>query len=190
MKDCMLTPDLFFGNLRLAARLLQYVSTRGLTIWLFCKLVLRLNFSFTISFAGFLTNLIGFLIPAYFSMKALDSPQPQDDIQWWVLNVFVRCTLLVKANDWRGKIGSLTGSSLDSSTSSNPSSTSFFTSFQCTTPSRHSPLSGSCFPKLRCVRLGLFKLLRNHKCWLSLAVHFTGRQDCLYPSIETCVRSV
>lgn len=39
-------------------------------------------------FAGFLTNLIGFLLPAYFSMRALDSPQPQDDIQWltyWVV---------------------------------------------------------------------------------------------------------
>jgi len=39
-------------------------------------------------FAGFLTNFIGFLIPAYFSMKALDSPQPQDDVQWltyWVV---------------------------------------------------------------------------------------------------------
>ncbi|PWN35440.1 uncharacterized protein FA14DRAFT_154854 [Meira miltonrushii] len=39
-------------------------------------------------FAGFLTNLIGFFLPAYFSMKALDSPQPQDDVQWltyWVV---------------------------------------------------------------------------------------------------------
>ncbi|CDR87318.1 related to YOP1-Ypt-interacting protein [Sporisorium scitamineum] len=38
--------------------------------------------------AGFLTNLIGFFIPAYFSLKALESPQPQDDIQWltyWVV---------------------------------------------------------------------------------------------------------
>ena len=39
-------------------------------------------------FAGFLTNLIGFAAPAYFSMKALESPQPQDDVQWltyWVV---------------------------------------------------------------------------------------------------------
>lgn len=34
--------------------------------------------------AGFLTNVIGFFIPAYFSMAALESPQPQDDIQWYV----------------------------------------------------------------------------------------------------------
>ena len=42
----------------------------------------------TDSAAGFLTNLIGFFIPAYFSLKALESPQPQDDIQWltyWVV---------------------------------------------------------------------------------------------------------
>lgn len=42
----------------------------------------------TYSAAGFLTNLIGFFIPAYFSLKALESPQPQDDIQWltyWVV---------------------------------------------------------------------------------------------------------
>lgn len=40
------------------------------------------------SFAGFLTQLIGFAAPAYFSMKALESPQPQDDVQWltyWVV---------------------------------------------------------------------------------------------------------
>ncbi|CEH14167.1 related to yop1-ypt-interacting protein [Ceraceosorus bombacis] len=39
-------------------------------------------------FAGFLTNLVGFVLPAYFSMKALESPQPQDDVQWltyWVV---------------------------------------------------------------------------------------------------------
>ncbi|CAO1613650.1 unnamed protein product [Sympodiomycopsis kandeliae] len=39
-------------------------------------------------FAGFLTNLIGFAAPAYFSLKALESPQPQDDVQWltyWVV---------------------------------------------------------------------------------------------------------
>lgn len=35
-----------------------------------------------------MTNLLGFFIPAYFSLKALESPQPQDDIQWltyWVV---------------------------------------------------------------------------------------------------------
>ncbi|CAO1621623.1 unnamed protein product [Jaminaea pallidilutea] len=39
-------------------------------------------------FAGFLTNLIGFAAPAYFSLRALESPQPQDDVQWltyWVV---------------------------------------------------------------------------------------------------------
>ncbi|EPQ30168.1 uncharacterized protein PFL1_02284 [Pseudozyma flocculosa PF-1] len=39
-------------------------------------------------FAGFLTNVVGFFLPAYFSMKALETPQPQDDIQWltyWVV---------------------------------------------------------------------------------------------------------
>ncbi|PWO00202.1 protein YOP1 [Tilletiopsis washingtonensis] len=39
-------------------------------------------------FAGFLTNLIGFVLPAYFSMRALETPQPQDDVQWltyWVV---------------------------------------------------------------------------------------------------------
>ncbi|WFD06250.1 ER membrane protein DP1/Yop1 [Malassezia vespertilionis] len=38
--------------------------------------------------AGFLTNFIGFVIPAYFSMAALETPQPQDDVQWltyWVV---------------------------------------------------------------------------------------------------------
>ncbi len=42
-------------------------------------------------FAGFLTNLIGFFIPAYFSMRALETPQPQDDVQWltyWVVYGF------------------------------------------------------------------------------------------------------
>lgn len=38
--------------------------------------------------AGFLTNFIGFIIPAYFSLAALETPQPQDDVQWltyWVV---------------------------------------------------------------------------------------------------------
>ncbi|UZJ54287.1 hypothetical protein CBS101457_003607 [Exobasidium rhododendri] len=46
-------------------------------------------------FAGFLTNMIGFFLPAYFSMKALESPQPQDDIQWltyWVVFGFFNFT--------------------------------------------------------------------------------------------------
>ena len=36
------------------------------------------------SFAGFLTNFIGFFIPMYFSLAALETPQPQDDVQWCV----------------------------------------------------------------------------------------------------------
>ncbi|WFD35930.1 ER membrane protein DP1/Yop1 [Malassezia cuniculi] len=39
-------------------------------------------------FAGFLTTVLGFFIPAYFSLVALESPQPQDDVQWltyWVV---------------------------------------------------------------------------------------------------------
>ncbi|PWN48160.1 hypothetical protein IE53DRAFT_364119 [Violaceomyces palustris] len=39
-------------------------------------------------FAGFLTNFVGFFVPAYFSLRALETPQPQDDIQWltyWVV---------------------------------------------------------------------------------------------------------
>ena len=39
------------------------------------------------SFAGFLTNLIGFVLPAYFSMRALETPHPQDDVQWCVCRV-------------------------------------------------------------------------------------------------------
>ncbi|CCU99537.1 unnamed protein product [Malassezia sympodialis ATCC 42132] len=38
--------------------------------------------------AGFLTNFIGFFVPMYFSLAALETPQPQDDIQWltyWVV---------------------------------------------------------------------------------------------------------
>ncbi|WFD30700.1 ER membrane protein DP1/Yop1 [Malassezia sp. CBS 17886] len=38
--------------------------------------------------AGFLTNFIGFVVPTYFSMAALETPQPQDDVQWltyWVV---------------------------------------------------------------------------------------------------------
>lgn len=38
----------------------------------------------TVSFAGFLTNFIGFVIPTYFSLAALETPQPQDDVQWYV----------------------------------------------------------------------------------------------------------
>ena len=35
-----------------------------------------------------MTNLVGFLLPSYFSLAALESPQPQDDVQWltyWVV---------------------------------------------------------------------------------------------------------
>lgn len=35
-----------------------------------------------------MTNLIGFFIPTYFSLAALETPQPQDDVQWltyWVV---------------------------------------------------------------------------------------------------------
>ncbi|KAI3618470.1 hypothetical protein CBS9595_002833 [Malassezia furfur] len=38
--------------------------------------------------AGFLTNFVGFFIPSYFSLAALETPQPQDDVQWltyWVV---------------------------------------------------------------------------------------------------------
>lgn len=38
--------------------------------------------------AGFLTNFVGFFIPTYFSLAALETPQPQDDVQWltyWVV---------------------------------------------------------------------------------------------------------
>ncbi|KAK0522147.1 ER membrane protein DP1/Yop1 [Tilletia horrida] len=33
-------------------------------------------------FAGFLTTLLGFVLPAYFSMRALETKGPEDDIQW------------------------------------------------------------------------------------------------------------
>lgn len=49
------------------------------------------EFSRLISFAGFLTNVLGFFIPAYFSLVALETPQPQDDVQWltyWVVFAF------------------------------------------------------------------------------------------------------
>lgn len=69
----------------MAADLLQCVrirySARCLSLALLLTSALHLS---PHSFAGFLTNLIGFLLPAYFSMRALDSPQPQDDIQWCV----------------------------------------------------------------------------------------------------------
>lgn len=32
--------------------------------------------------AGFLSNLIGVVVPVYFSMRALETPQAQDDVQW------------------------------------------------------------------------------------------------------------
>ena len=35
--------------------------------------------------------MIGFFLPAYFSMRALETPQPQDDVQWltyWVVYGF------------------------------------------------------------------------------------------------------
>ena len=63
-----------------AARLLQHVSHALLLNCTLCSALL--TYALLLSFAGFLTNLIGFFLPAYFSMKALESPQPQDDIQW------------------------------------------------------------------------------------------------------------
>jgi receptor expression-enhancing protein 5/6 len=42
-------------------------------------------------FAGFLSNFLGWLIPSYFSMKAIDTPQNGDDIQWltyWMVSFF------------------------------------------------------------------------------------------------------
>ena len=47
-------------------------------------------FSFFIFFniaAGFLSNLLGWALPAYFSMRALETPHSGDDVQWltyWV----------------------------------------------------------------------------------------------------------
>jgi receptor expression-enhancing protein 5/6 len=40
------------------------------------------------SFAAPVSNLVGWALPAFFSFKALESPGPQDDIQWltyWVV---------------------------------------------------------------------------------------------------------
>ena len=40
------------------------------------------------SLAAPVSNLLGWVLPAYFSLKALESPGPQDDIQWltyWVV---------------------------------------------------------------------------------------------------------
>jgi len=42
-------------------------------------------FSFLIFFnifAGFLSNVLGWALPAYFSLKALETPQSGDDVQW------------------------------------------------------------------------------------------------------------
>ncbi|KAK4052436.1 ER membrane protein DP1/Yop1 [Microbotryomycetes sp. JL201] len=39
-------------------------------------------------FAGFLSNLLGWGIPAYLSLKALDTPGHDDDVQWltyWII---------------------------------------------------------------------------------------------------------
>jgi len=33
-------------------------------------------------FAGFLTNVLGWVIPAYFSLRALETPSTGDDVQW------------------------------------------------------------------------------------------------------------
>ncbi|GAA6038349.1 hypothetical protein JCM8097_007603, partial [Rhodosporidiobolus ruineniae] len=38
--------------------------------------------------AGFLTNLLGWALPAYLSVKAIESPGHEDDVQWltyWVV---------------------------------------------------------------------------------------------------------
>lgn len=64
------------------------VLPRTLYFWRLLEPVFDSQFVFFNIAAGFLTNLIGFFIPAYFSLKALESPQPQDDIQWltyWVV---------------------------------------------------------------------------------------------------------
>ncbi|GAA5970689.1 hypothetical protein JCM8115_005996 [Rhodotorula mucilaginosa] len=48
-------------------------------------------FTFAIWFniaAGFLSNFLGFALPAYFSLKALETPGHEDDIQWityWIV---------------------------------------------------------------------------------------------------------
>ncbi|BGP26439.1 hypothetical protein Rt10032_c11g4605 [Rhodotorula toruloides] len=46
------------------------------------------TFIFFNIFAGFLSNLLGWALPAYFSLKALESPGHDDDVQWltyWVI---------------------------------------------------------------------------------------------------------
>jgi len=46
------------------------------------------TFIFFNVWAGFLSNLLGWALPTYFSLRALDSPQTGDDTQWltyWVV---------------------------------------------------------------------------------------------------------
>jgi receptor expression-enhancing protein 5/6 len=42
---------------------------------------------------GLLTNLLGFLYPAYASFKAIESSRKEDDVQWWVI--------FLEILDWR-----------------------------------------------------------------------------------------
>jgi hypothetical protein len=41
-------------------------------------------------FAGFLTNALGYGLPAYFSIQALESPSSGDDVQWLTYWTVVR----------------------------------------------------------------------------------------------------
>ena len=41
--------------------------------------------------AGLLCNAVGFLIPTYFSMKAIETPEKTDDIQWLTYWVVYAC---------------------------------------------------------------------------------------------------